>query len=33
LNPPMPTSENPDRGMAEMSEKYRDGGDLYMPAD
>jgi hypothetical protein len=47
LNPPMPSSENPDRGltgieasgeidadmgMARMSEKYREGGDLYVPS-
>jgi hypothetical protein len=22
-----------ERGMAEMSERYRDGGDLYVPAE
>ena len=34
LNPPMPPSDNPDRGMAEMSEKYREGGnELYVGAN
>jgi len=29
----MPPSDNPDRGMAEMSERYRDeGSELYVPA-
>ena len=32
LNPPMPKSNNPDRGMAGMSERYREGGNLYVPA-
>jgi hypothetical protein len=33
LNSPMPTSENPDRGMAEMSERFHEeGGELYVPA-
>jgi phosphomethylpyrimidine synthase len=26
------TPDEAEKGMAEMSERYRDGGDLYMPA-
>ena len=34
LNPPALPSDNPDRGMAEMSEKYREGGnELYVGAN
>jgi hypothetical protein len=33
LNAPMPSSENPDRGMAEISERFHDErGELYVPA-
>jgi hypothetical protein len=30
----MPTSENPDRGMTEMSERFQEAGsELYLPAE
>jgi phosphomethylpyrimidine synthase len=32
LNPPMPPSDNPDRGMAEMSQRFEEaGGEIYLP--
>ncbi len=33
LNSAEPDAEAAEAGMAEMSEKYRDGGDLYIPVD
>ena len=38
-HPPVPSAvegssiEEAEAGMARMSEKYRDGGDLYVPAE